>query len=60
MVQHEDVGCACVLGIYILSVYVILLLIPFLCRVLKKDPYHTGCLPIHVSCLVELKQPNSK
>ncbi|KAK8720256.1 hypothetical protein OTU49_013471 [Cherax quadricarinatus] len=29
-------------------------------EVLKKDPYHTGCLPIHVSCLVELKQSNSK
>ncbi|ROT71193.1 putative cell division cycle protein 16-like [Penaeus vannamei] len=28
-------------------------------EVLKKDPYHTECLPIHVSCLVELKQSNS-
>ncbi|KAK8721511.1 hypothetical protein OTU49_012755 [Cherax quadricarinatus] len=28
-------------------------------EVLKKDPYHTGCLPIHVSCLVELKQSNT-
>ncbi|XP_068240729.1 cell division cycle protein 16 homolog [Palaemon carinicauda] len=28
-------------------------------EVLKKDPYHTGCLPIHISCLVELKQSNS-
>ncbi|CAG9769256.1 unnamed protein product [Ceutorhynchus assimilis] len=25
-------------------------------RILKKDPYHDGCLPIHISCLVELKQ----
>ncbi|XP_048517340.1 cell division cycle protein 16 homolog [Dendroctonus ponderosae] len=24
--------------------------------ILKKDPYHDGCLPIHISCLVELKQ----
>lgn len=26
--------------------------------VLKHDPYHSGCLPIHISCLVELKQSN--
>ncbi|KAG8274601.1 anaphase promoting complex subunit cdc16, partial [Homalodisca vitripennis] len=24
-------------------------------EILKKDPYHTTCLPIHISCLVELK-----
>lgn len=28
-------------------------------KVLKKDPYHTSCLPIHISCQVELKQSNS-
>ncbi|KAK8395649.1 hypothetical protein O3P69_005634 [Scylla paramamosain] len=28
-------------------------------EVLKKDPYHTECLPIHISCLVELKQANT-
>ncbi|KAK3888761.1 hypothetical protein Pcinc_007234 [Petrolisthes cinctipes] len=28
-------------------------------EVLKKDPYHTDCLPIHISCLVELKQSNT-
>ncbi|XP_039276969.1 cell division cycle protein 16 homolog [Nilaparvata lugens] len=27
-------------------------------EVLKKDPYHTSCLPIHISCLVELKKTN--
>ncbi|KAF5295106.1 hypothetical protein FQA39_LY13257 [Lamprigera yunnana] len=26
--------------------------------ILKKDPYHTSCLPIHISCQVELKQSN--
>ncbi|XP_054280788.1 cell division cycle protein 16 homolog [Macrosteles quadrilineatus] len=26
--------------------------------ILKKDPYHTTCLPIHISCLVELKKIN--
>lgn len=28
--------------------------------ILKEDPYHNGCLPIHISCQVELKQSNSK
>lgn len=28
--------------------------------ILKSDPYHDGCLPIHISCQVELKQSNSK
>ncbi len=28
--------------------------------VMKKDPFHEGCLPIHISCLVELKQSNGK
>lgn len=28
--------------------------------ILKQDPYHTSCLPIHISCQVELKQSNSK
>lgn len=27
-------------------------------RILKKDPYHNSCLPIHVACLVELKKTN--
>lgn len=27
--------------------------------ILKRDPYHSGCLPIHISCQVELKQSNS-
>uniref|UniRef100_A0A1B6LCT4 Cell division cycle protein 16 homolog n=1 Tax=Graphocephala atropunctata TaxID=36148 RepID=A0A1B6LCT4_9HEMI len=27
-------------------------------EILKKDSYHTSCLPIHISCLVELKQVN--
>jgi hypothetical protein len=30
------------------------------CSVLNKDPYHSGCLPVHISCLVELKKVNSK
>lgn len=29
-------------------------------EVLKKDPYHTDCLPVHIACLVELKESNSK
>lgn len=28
--------------------------------VLKKDPYHTDCLPVHIACLVELKESNSE
>lgn len=28
--------------------------------VLKQDPYHYDCLPIHISCEVELKQSNSR
>lgn len=28
-------------------------------RILKEDQYHSGCLPIHISCLVELKRTNS-
>ncbi|KAB7499595.1 Cell division cycle protein 16-like protein [Armadillidium nasatum] len=28
-------------------------------RVLQRDPYHPECLPIHIACLVELKQANS-
>ncbi|KAF5273070.1 hypothetical protein FQR65_LT04812 [Abscondita terminalis] len=27
-------------------------------KILKQDPYHTSCLPIHISCQVELKQSN--
>ncbi|KAF7278115.1 cell division cycle protein 16 [Rhynchophorus ferrugineus] len=27
-------------------------------EILKADPYHDGCLPLHISCLVELKQSN--
>ena len=26
--------------------------------VMKEDPFHTDCLPIHISCLVELKKSN--
>lgn len=29
-------------------------------KVLKKDPYHSDCLPVHIACLVELKESNSK
>lgn len=29
-------------------------------KVLKEDPYHHDCLPIHIACQVELKQSNSK
>lgn len=29
-------------------------------NILKHDPYHMYCLPIHISCLVELKMGNSK
>jgi anaphase-promoting complex subunit 6 len=29
-------------------------------KVMKKDPFHDGCLPIHISCLVELKKSNGK
>lgn len=28
--------------------------------ILKQDPYHHDCLPLHVACQVELKQTNSK
>lgn len=28
--------------------------------VLKKDSYHTDCLPVHIACMVELKESNSK
>lgn len=28
--------------------------------ILKKDPYHNDCLPIHISCQVELNYSNSK
>lgn len=28
-------------------------------RILKKDPYHSTCLPVHVACLVELKKANA-
>lgn len=28
--------------------------------ILKQDPYHTSCLPIHISCQVELNESNSK
>ena len=28
--------------------------------ILKEDPFHSGCLPVHVACQVELKQSNSK
>lgn len=27
-------------------------------QILKRDPYHDCCLPLHVSCLVELKESN--
>lgn len=27
-------------------------------EILKQDPYHSGCLPIHISCQVELKNAN--
>lgn len=29
-------------------------------QILKRDPYHDGCLPIYISCLVELKRSTSK
>ena len=29
-------------------------------KVMKKDPFHEGCLPIHISCLIELRKPNGK
>ncbi|XP_012271394.1 cell division cycle protein 16 homolog [Orussus abietinus] len=28
-------------------------------RILKKDPYHSTCLPVHIACLVELKKTNA-
>lgn len=28
--------------------------------ILKQDPYHYDCLPIHISCEVELKKSNSE
>lgn len=28
-------------------------------RVLKTDPFHNDCLPVHIGCLVELKNSNS-
>ncbi|XP_034935947.1 cell division cycle protein 16 homolog [Chelonus insularis] len=27
--------------------------------ILKKDPYHSTCLPVHIACLVELKKTNA-
>ncbi|XP_053593265.1 cell division cycle protein 16 homolog [Microplitis demolitor] len=27
--------------------------------ILKKDPYHNCCLPVHIACLVELKKTNA-
>lgn len=30
----------------------------FVFSLLKKDPYHSGCLPVHIACLVELKKTN--
>lgn len=27
-------------------------------NVLKQDPYHPECLPIHIACLVELEKSN--
>lgn len=29
-------------------------------EVLKKDPYHSDCLPVHIASLVELKESQSK
>lgn len=28
-------------------------------RILKKDPYHSSCLPVHIACLVELRKTNA-
>lgn len=28
-------------------------------KILKKDPYHNSCLPVHIACLVELKKTNT-
>ena len=28
--------------------------------VLKEDPYHTECLPVHVSCLVQTNNSNGE
>ncbi|KYM98209.1 Cell division cycle protein 16 like protein [Cyphomyrmex costatus] len=28
-------------------------------KILKKDPYHNSCLPVHIACLVELKKTNA-
>jgi anaphase-promoting complex subunit 6 len=25
---------------------------------MKLDPFHEGCLPIHITCLIELRKPN--
>lgn len=27
--------------------------------ILKKDPYHSSCLPVHIACLVELRKTNA-
>ena len=27
-------------------------------QVLEKDPFHSACLPLHISCMVELKKSN--
>ena len=27
-------------------------------KVMKLDPFHEGCLPIHITCLIELRKPN--
>ncbi|XP_032686384.1 cell division cycle protein 16 homolog [Odontomachus brunneus] len=28
-------------------------------KILRKDPYHNSCLPVHIACLVELKKTNA-
>lgn len=28
--------------------------------ILNNDPYHSQCLPVHIACLVDLKESNSK
>ncbi|XP_028403874.1 cell division cycle protein 16 homolog [Dendronephthya gigantea] len=27
-------------------------------QIMQKDPLHSACLPLHISCMVELKKPN--
>lgn len=45
--------------VYSINLYDLIISIVYF-RILKKDPYHNSCLPVHIACLVELKKTNGK